>query len=109
MKCVFSSQFKELVTSICTAVVIVALAFAIFTMIACIVGYISFQWFDLALAIKASSPLGYYTNQGIVLIVVLFVMGMVAVASYTLILYPLYFLIFKFKIVFNFIFTCKGK
>ena len=109
MKCVFSSQFKELVTSICTDVVAVVLGSALLTMIACIVGYISFQWFDLALIIQATSPTHYYMVQGITLIVLLFMMGLLAVGSYTLVLYPLYFLIFKFKRVFNFIFTCKGK
>ena len=108
MKCIFSSQFKELVTAICTAVVALALISAILTMITCIVGYISFQWFDLALEIKASSPLQYYFTQGLELISILIVMGLLAAAVYTFVLYPIYFLIFKIKRVLNFIFTCKG-
>lgn len=72
------------------------------------IGYIALHWFDLSLVGKASSPFEFYLVQGFTII---FLTAMIAVSLwliYNIILYPLYYLIFNFKKVLNYIFDCKG-
>lgn len=74
------------------------------------IGYTSLHWFDLALAIKVvEGPFEYYLMQGIVLTVATVIVTIILMMFYSLVLYPLYFLIFKYKKVLNYIFDCKGK
>lgn len=113
MRCIFSTQFKQLIkdlskaTSIAT-VFISLLSFIFFLSLAGL-GYISIHWFDFINFVNSytKGPIDYYFKQGFYTFLLL-VMGIVAlVAVYRLILYPIYYFIRFPKRVLNYIFDCK--
>lgn len=113
MRCIFSTQFKQLIkdlsiaTSIATAV-ISSLAFILFFSIAGL-GYVSIHWFDFINFVDGytKGTIEYYFSQG-THILLLLVTGIVAlVVVYSIILYPIYYLIRFPKRVLNYIFDCK--
>lgn len=109
MKCVLSKEFKELCSSALYVAIFVAMLTAAFIALSTAIGYTSLHWFDLALAIPVvEGPFEYYLKQGIALIVITTIIILLLILFYSLVLYPLYFLIFKYKKVLNFIFDCKG-
>lgn len=73
-----------------------------------VVGYITLHWFDLSFVTNASSPFEFYLEQGFSTLALIVMAAISLVAIYTLILYPLHYLIFNFKKILNFIFNCKG-
>lgn len=109
MRCVFSTQFKQLIKDLSKVTVFISsLAFIIFFSIAGL-GYISIHWFDFINFVDAytQGPIDYYLKQGFCILLLL-VTGIVAlVAVYSIILYPIYYLIRFPKRVLNYIFDCK--
>ena len=107
MNCKLSPQFKELCLIISCiligGIVIALLLISIFF----IVGYTSLHIFDLVLILKADSPSEYYFFQGMILVCLFVIAIGLTCIIYLAIIYPLYFLIFKYKKVLNFIFDCK--
>ena len=109
MKCVLSNEFKELCSSAAYTLLFITMLTAAYITLATVIGYTSLHWFDLALEIKVvEGPFEYYLKQGITLTVVTVVLILLLTMFYSLVLYPLYFLIFKYKKVLNYIFDCKG-
>lgn len=109
MKCSLSSEFKTL--SFELAIVTVAIVSITSILIGFIygVGYTSLHWFDVSLAIQVvEGPFEYYLKQGVILTVIITILIFLLTMFYSLVLYPLYYLIFNFKKVLNFIFDCKG-
>ena len=108
MKCSLSSEFKTLTFELAIVTVVVVSIISILMGFVSGVGYIALHWFDLSLVGKASSPFEFYFAQGttITLLTAMTVLSMWL--TYKLILYPLYYLIFNFKKILNFIFDCKG-
>ena len=108
MKCVLSNEFKELCSSVLYTAIFVAMLTAAFIALSTAIGYTSLHWFDLALEIPVvEGPFEYYLKQGIILIVITIVLILLLTMFYSLVLYPLYYLIFNFKKILNFIFDCK--
>lgn len=109
MRCVFSTQFKQLIKDLSIATVVISsLAFIFFLSIAGL-GYVSIHWFDFTnfVDVYTKSPIEYYFKQGF-FILLLLVTGIIAlVAVYSIILYPIYYLIRFPKRVLNYIFDCK--
>lgn len=109
MRCVFSTQFKQLIKDLSKVTVFISsLAFIIFLSIAGL-GYISIHWFDFInfVDVYTKGPLDYYLIQGFHILLLL-VTGIVAlVAVYSIILHPIYYLIRFPKRVLNYIFDCK--
>ena len=109
MKCVLSKEFKELCSAVVYTVIFVVMLTTAYIALATAIGYTSLHWFDVSLAIKVvEGPFEYYLKQGIILTVVIVGLILLLILFYSLILYPLYYLIFNFKKVLNFIFDCKG-
>lgn len=109
MKCVLSSKFKELCSLVLDTAIFVAMLTAAFIALSTAIGYTSLHWFDLALSIQVvEGPFEYYLKQGIILTVITVGLILLLILFYSLVLYPLYFLIFKYKKVLNYIFDCKG-
>lgn len=109
MKCVLSKEFKELCSSVLYTAIFVAMLTAAFIALATAIGYASLHWFDVSLAIQVvEGPFEYYLKQGVILTVIITILIFLLTMFYSLVLYPLYYLIFNFKKVLNFIFDCKG-
>lgn len=108
MKCRLSSKFKTLPFELAIVTVVVVSIVAILMGFVTGVGYITLHWFDLSLVGKASSPFEFYLLQGFAIIFPTVMLALFLRIIYTLILYPLYYLIFNFKKILNFIFDCKG-
>ena len=108
MKCSFSSEFKTLTFELAVVTVVVVAMISILMGFVSGVGYITLHWFDLSLVTKASSPLEFYFTQGTIIIALIVIIAVSSLLIYKLILYPLYYLIFNFKKILNFIFDCKG-
>lgn len=109
MKCILSNEFKELCSSVLYTVIFVAMLTAAFIALSTAIGYTSLHWFDLALEIPVvEGPFEYYLKQGTTLIVITTTIILLLILFYSLVLYPLYYLIFNFKKVLNYIFDCKG-
>ena len=109
MRCVFSTQFKQLIKDLSRVTVFISsLAFIIFLSIAGL-GYLSIHWFDFInfVDVYTKGPLDYYLTQGFSILLLLG-LGIVAlVAVYSIILHPIYYLIRFPKRVLNYIFDCK--
>lgn len=108
MKCRLSSKFKTLSFELAIVTAVVVSIVAILMGFVTGVGYITLHWFDLSLVGKASSPFEFYLLQGFITIFLTVMLALFLRIIYTLILYPLYYLIFNFKKILNFIFDCKG-
>lgn len=109
MKCVLSNEFKELCSSVAHTLLFITMLTAAYVTLATVIGYTSLHWFDVALAIQVvEGPFEYYLKQGIILTVATVVLIFLLTTFYWLVLYPLYYLIFNYKKVLNFIFDCKG-
>lgn len=109
MKCVLSKEFKELCSSALYVAIFITMLTTAYIALATTIGYTSLHWFDLALSIQVvEGPFEYYLKQGVILTVVIVGLILLLILFYSLILYPLYYLIFNFKKVLNFIFDCKG-
>lgn len=108
MKCRLSSKFKTLSFELAIVTVVVVSIVAILMGFVTGVGYITLHWFDLSLVGKASSPFEFYLLQGFITIFLSSMIIAFLFLVYALILYPLYYLIFNFKKILNFIFDCKG-
>lgn len=109
MKCVLSNEFKELCSSVLYIAIFITMLTAAYVTLATVIGYTSLHWFDVALAIQVvEGPFEYYLKQGTILTVATVVLIFLLATFYWLVLYPLYYLIFKYKKVLNFIFDCKG-
>lgn len=109
MRCVFSTQFKQLIKDLSKATVFISsLAFIIFFSIVGL-GYVSIHWFDFINFVDeyTKGPIDYYFIQGFYILALL-ATGIVAlVAVYSIILHPIYYLIRFPKRVLNYIFDCK--
>ena len=109
MRCVFSTQFKQLIKGLSIVIVFISsLVFIAFLSMAGL-GYISIHWFDFINFVDAytNGPIDYYLRQGFYILLLL-VTGVVAlVAVYSIILHPIYYLIRFPKRVLNYIFDCK--
>ena len=109
MKCVLSKEFKELCSSALYVAISITMLATAYIALATAIGYTSLHWFDLALEIQVvEGPFEYYLKQGITLTVVTVILIFLLTMVYSLVLYPLYYLIFNFKKVLNYIFDCKG-
>lgn len=109
MKCVLSKKFKELCSSALYVAISITMLATAYIALATAIGYTSLHWFDLALAIQVvEGPFEYYLKQGITLTVAIVILILLLTMFYSLVLYPLYYLIFNFKKVLNYIFDCKG-
>lgn len=109
MKCVLSNEFKELCSSAAYTLLFITMLTAACITLATVIGYTSLHWFDLALSIQVvEGPFEYYLKQGVILTVIIAILIFLLAMFYSLVLYPLYYLIFNFKKVLNFIFDCKG-
>lgn len=109
MKCRLSSEFKTLSFKLAIVTVAIVSITSIIIGLVSGIGYIAFHWFDVSLAIKVvEGPFEYYLKQGIILSVIIVGLILLLILFYSLVLYPLYYLIFNFKKVLNFIFDCKG-
>lgn len=108
MKCSLSSEFKTLSFKLAIVTVVVVSIISIPMGFVAGVGYIALHWFDLSLVGKASSPFEFYSVQGFAIIFLTTMTALSLWLIYNIILYPLYYLIFNFKKVLNFIFDCKG-
>lgn len=108
MKCRLSSEFKTLSFELALVTVTVVSMISILIGFVSGIGYIALHWFDLSLVGRASSPFEFYSVQGFAIIFLTVMLALFLRIIYTLILYPLYYLIFNFKKILNFIFDCKG-
>lgn len=108
MKCRLSSEFKTLSFELVIVTAVVVSIVAILMGFVSGIGYIALHWFDLSLVGRASSPFEFYSLQGFAIIFLTVMLALFLRIIYTLILYPLYYLIFNFKKILNFIFDCKG-
>lgn len=108
MKCRLSPKFKTLSFELALVTVTVVSMISILIGFVSGIGYIALHWFDLSLVGRASSPFEFYSVQGFAIIFLTVMLALFLRIIYTLILYPLYYLIFNFKKILNFIFDCKG-
>lgn len=108
MKCRLSPKIKTLSFELALVTVTVVSMISILIGFVSGIGYIALHWFDLSLVGKASSPFEFYSLQGFAIIFLTVMLALFLRIIYTLILYPLYYLIFNFKKILNFIFDCKG-
>lgn len=108
MKCRLSPKIKTLSFELALVTVTVVSMISILIGFVSGIGYIALHWFDLSLVGRASSPFEFYSVQGFAIIFLTVMLALFLRIIYTLILYPLYYLIFNFKKILNFIFDCKG-
>ena len=109
MRCAFSTQFKQLIKELSKVTVVISSLVFIFFISMAGLGYVSIHWFDFInlVAEYTKDPIDYYITQGIYILLLL-VTGIVAlVVVYSIILYPIYYLIRFPKRVLNYIFDCK--
>ena len=113
MRCVFSTQLKQLIKELSIVTIVISSLTLIILFSTVGIGYASIHWWNcynfVTVTSYHTSLLGYYFGQGFY-ILMFGLIGMAAlVALYTFLLYPIYYLIKYYKKVLNFIFTCKGK
>ena len=111
MRCVFSTQFKQLIKELSIVTVFIGLLTLIVVFIIAGLGYVSIHWVDFInfVDIYTNGPMDYYLRQGLNILLLLVVAIVTLVSIYVLILHPIYFLIRYPKRVLNYIFDCKDR
>ena len=109
MRCVFSTQFKQLIKDLSIVTVFISSLVLIAFLSMAGLGYVSIHWFDFINFVDAytNGPIDYYIRQGFYVGVLLALSILALITVYGIILHPIYYLIRFPKRVLNYIFDCK--